>query len=125
MSLKLKDTSQDGATVLAVSGRLDAEAVATFDAGLTPLIGDSGSSPTRLVLDLSDLDYVSSAGLHALFSAARRVRANGGALVVAAPARFVSEVFAISRFDRVIEVFPTVNDAVSGTAESTTDTPAP
>ena len=65
-----------------------------------------------IVLDLSGLEYVSSAGLRCLMIAARESKSRAGRILVAAMQPVVAEIFQISRFNLVLEVFPTLRDAL-------------
>ena len=65
------------------------------------------------MLDLSGLEYVSSAGLRCLMIAAREAKARAGRIVVAAMQPVVAEIFQISRFNLVLEVFPTLREALA------------
>ena len=65
-----------------------------------------------IVLDLSALEYVSSAGLRCFMLASRQAKAQHGRIFVAALQPMVSEIFEISHFNLVFQVFPTVREAV-------------
>jgi anti-anti-sigma factor len=65
-----------------------------------------------VVLDFADVEYISSAGLRVLMIAAKQMRARDAKIAVAALQPMVAEIFAISRFDRVLEVFPSVRSAL-------------
>jgi len=60
----------------------------------------------RLVLDLKDLDYVSSAGLRVMLVAAKRLGAAGGKLALAAPQPIVREILDIAGLSTIVQVFP-------------------
>jgi anti-anti-sigma factor len=76
------------------------------------------ASRQRVVLDLSGLAYVSSAGLRCFMLAAKETRAAGGRIVLAALRPVVAEIFQISRFDMVFEIFPSVREALSALSAS-------
>jgi anti-anti-sigma factor len=97
-----------GCTVVAVKGRLDAEAAPRFESSCAALIGEG---ERRLVLDLGELSYISSAGLRAVLATAKRLKQAGSGLAVACLTPMVSEIFAIAGFDRLLQVSPTVEDA--------------
>ena len=60
----------------------------------------------KLVIDFSDVSYISSIGLRALMVAIKQVKVQGGRMVLAALQPLVLEVFTISRFDMLFEIFP-------------------
>jgi hypothetical protein len=73
-----------------------------------------GPSPaTGLVVDLGGVEYISSVGLRVLMLAAKEMRARKARVAAAAMQPIVAEIFAISRFDSVYEVFPALRDALA------------
>jgi anti-anti-sigma factor len=99
--------------VLSPKGRIDHATAEPFRSALWREMEASGADLLRIVLDVSDLDYISSAGLRVLMLAAKRARSGGGILVVAAPRPMVREILEISKFTLVFPVFATVREAVS------------
>jgi anti-anti-sigma factor len=57
-----------------------------------------------VTVDLSKLDYVSSAGLRVFLSAAKAAKAKGGKLTLLSPKPAVMEVLQISGFDRILDI---------------------
>jgi len=110
--LRIATSHYADAIVATLAGRLDHQSAAQFEAALTPLLAKVGESRGALVLDFSDLDYISSVGLRALMIAARQTREQQSKLLVAALQSVVAEIFAISRFDRVLAIVPTLDDAL-------------
>ena len=101
------------ATVARAVGRVDHASAAAFEAALMPLIADLGACNGTLVLDFSGVDYISSVGLRALMIAAKQMREHKAQLIVTALQGVVAEIFAISRFDRILTVTPTLDDALA------------
>jgi anti-anti-sigma factor len=66
-----------------------------------------------LILDFGELEYVSSAGLRCLLVASRQMKAAKGRIMVAGMQPMVAEIFAISHFDMLFEVVPTVREALA------------
>ena len=64
------------ARVLAPKGRLDHDNCEAFQADLKPHAEACKSEGSALILDLSGLEYVSSAGLRCLMIAAREAKKN-------------------------------------------------
>jgi anti-anti-sigma factor len=97
--------------VVRPQGRLDS----TTSPGLEKtLLGDIDGGSRRLLLDLSDLDYISSMGLRVVLLAAKRMRAAGGKFALCALNPNISEVFEISGFSSILDIFPAHEDAVAG-----------
>ncbi len=99
--------------VVTPAGRLDHDNCDAFRAGLKPHLQGAAASRQRIVLDLSQLEYVSSAGLRCFMLAAKETSSQGGKIVLAELRPVVAEIFQISRFDMVFEVFPSVREALA------------
>jgi anti-anti-sigma factor len=101
-------------TVIAMPvGRIDHQSAAQFEAALAPLVAAAAAGQGALVLDLSAIDYISSVGLRVLMIAAKQMRERQARLLVAALQSVVAEIFAISRFDRILTVTATLDDALA------------
>ncbi|MBL8520286.1 MAG: STAS domain-containing protein [Betaproteobacteria bacterium] len=100
------------ALVLSVSGRLDQMTCETFRSALGPHLANALAAGQGIVLDLAQLDYVSSAGLRCFMLAAKEAKARAGKIVVADLQPMVAEIFQISRFDLVLPVHAHVIDAL-------------
>jgi anti-sigma B factor antagonist len=101
------------AVVLRVDGRLDQETCETFRAELSGFVSTALRDHHALVIDLSQLEYVSSAGLRCLLMASRQMKAGQGRILVAELQPMVAEIFEISHFDLVFEIFAKVSDALA------------
>lgn len=106
--MKVEITTHDKAVVVAVSGRLDANTAAEFELELQNIPASS-----RLILDLADTAYVSSAGLRCVLAAGKRAKATGGSLELAGLGGSVREVFEISGF---LSIFSTHESAAAALA---------
>jgi anti-anti-sigma factor len=98
--------------ILSPNGRIDHATAEQFRGALWRELEAPGD-PLRVVLDVSGLEYISSAGLRVLMLAAKHVRARNGILVVAAPRPMVREILEISKFTLVFPLFATVREAVA------------
>ena len=82
-------------------GRLDGANAATHEAALLALLtGDVNA----VAIDLSELDYVSSAGLRVLLVTAKATKARGGSVSLKSPKPAILEVLRISGFDKILNV---------------------
>ena len=97
--------------VAAPVGRIDHTAAGEFEQALAPLLTESARGKGGVVLDFAGVEYISSVGLRVLMIAARHMRGQG-TIAVAALQPAVAEIFAISRFDSVLDVVPSVRGAV-------------
>ena len=100
-------------TVAAPVGRIDHAGAAVLQQALAPLLAQAGTGQGAIVLDVSGVEYVSSVGLRVLMIASKEMHARGARIVLAGPQPVVSEILAISRFDRVFEIAPSVRHALA------------
>lgn len=94
-------------------GRIDHVTSGAVELALTPLVAEAGVAHGCLVLDFSALDYISSVGLRVLMVAARQLRDAQAQLLVTALQPVVAEIFAISRFNRILSVTDGLDDALA------------
>jgi anti-anti-sigma factor len=95
-----------------IVGRIDHTTAKAFESELLPQLTGCTGEEKKLLLDCGGLDYISSAGLRVFMIAAKQCRKQNGKMVLAALQPMIQEVFRISRFDTVFEVFPTVRAAL-------------
>jgi len=100
------------AVVVHAAGRLDQDTCEAFRGELMTFVDAAAHDGGAIVLDLSSLEYVSSAGLRCFMLASRQAKAQHGRIFVAALQPMVAEIFEISHFNLVFQVFPTVREAV-------------
>src|SRR5512135_526903 len=98
------------ALVISLKGRLDAVTTPMLEKDLTELMA---GGERLVVLNLKDLDYISSAGLRTILAATKRLKEKQGRLHLASLKSVVREVFDISGFSSIIPVFETVDGAIS------------
>jgi anti-anti-sigma factor len=104
----------DGALVITPrDARIDLSNAEAFTAALLAALPEAGKA---LVVDLSGVEYISSAGLRSLMITLKAAKAQGAGLAVAALRPLTREIFAISRFDIVFTLFDSVRDAIAGLA---------
>jgi anti-anti-sigma factor len=108
--MNIAESRRDGNLIIAPSGRIDTTSSPVFDRHLSSVI-DRGD--TQLVIDLANLEYISSTGLSAFLSAAKKVKAAGGRMALAGLNSRIRLVFEMSGFLRLFPVFPNVDAAVA------------
>ncbi len=109
--METKDARIKDILVIVLSGRLDANSAEAFQEQLLRSI-ESGETP--ILLDLVDLEYVSSAGLRILLATAKRLTGSGGDLRICGLNEAVNEVFEISGFSTILDVFSSQEEALRG-----------
>lgn len=101
-------SGQHRATVLAANGRVDSMTASRLGEAFNQEITAGNVS---LVLDLSGVDYMSSAGLRELVNALKRVKRAGGDLRIAQPSRRVREVMEMAGLDTIFVIFDNAAEA--------------
>lgn len=109
--MEFTSTKHDGARVVAVTGRMDAITTAEFDAESRNWLADGDK---LVIADLSGLEYISSAGLRSILSAAKQLKGTGGRLVFCGLSGMVEEVFNVSGFSAMFTLYKTIDDALAG-----------
>ena len=99
--MDLKEKSAGDAVVAAAAGKIDLSNSDGFQAALSASLAKAKAS---LILDMSGVDYVSSAGLRVLLVAAKAAKAKGGKVTLLAPKPSTLEVLKISGFDKIIAI---------------------
>src|SRR4051812_27495143 len=92
-----------------IGGMAGVDQVDEFDRQLNLL---TALSPKFVVLDLSNVTYVSSMGIGSLLRFRNQIEQGGGKVVVAAPQANVAAVLRLGRIDRVLPIFNTVDAAL-------------
>jgi len=98
-----------GKVVLRVAGRMDAESTPAFEAECESCIAEGSKS---LVLDLSNLTYVSSMGLGAIVRVAKQLRDAGGEVRICCLTGLVRQLFEITRLNHVFPPHDSVESAL-------------
>lgn len=96
--------------VVKLSGRLDSSTAQPTEENFMRALA---SGPLHLAIDMSKLDYISSAGLRVLLVVAKKVQQAKGKVVLFGLVHNVREVFAISGFDRIFAIQPDIEAAVA------------
>lgn len=91
----------EGSTLtICLGGRLDTSTSPELD----EVIKESVSDITNLIIDLKDLDYISSAGLRVILSAQKTMNGKKGEMLVKNANENVKEVFALTGFDSIVKL---------------------
>lgn len=105
--MKIQRESRGPWTVLAVTGRVDAQNAPTLSHTADAAIQDAA---TRLALDFTGVNYLSSAGIRVLLRIQEAIGASGGAMALVNPQPFVKEVLDIANFTRLFTIVTGLND---------------
>lgn len=101
-----QEETADGFVICRPVGELDAFTVSQFRQALADL-----ASSQRLVIDMSGIPFVDSAGLGALIGGIRRTRELGGDVAVSCDRPTLVRLLRTTGFDRIVSVTETVDEA--------------
>ena len=96
-------------TVVTASGRIDSNTAPTFEEALKKVIE---GEQFNLALELSGVEFMSSAGLRGAVSSLKACKSNGGGLVLVTPSKRVTEVLQLAGLTSLFAVFDNITDAV-------------
>jgi anti-sigma B factor antagonist len=96
-------------TLVQVNGRVDSTNANSLGDALT---GEIENGHTKIVLDLSSVEYMSSAGLREIVAAYKRVKRNAGDVRIAQPSYRVLEVLEVAGLDTIFQIYSTQLEAV-------------
>jgi anti-sigma B factor antagonist len=96
-------------SVMTVKGRVDSATAPDLENALKQLVdGDK----TQIILDLKDVEYMSSAGLRAMVSTLKAVKRINGDLRLCAPSARVAEVLRLAGLTSIFSIYPSQTEAV-------------
>jgi anti-sigma B factor antagonist len=101
---------KDRPNVLPLEGEIDLHVSPNVSASLNMMIE---KKPRQLVIDLSRVTYIDSAGLAVFIESMQNVEAYGGKFALAGLQETVRSIFEISRLDQVFRIFPDVDAALA------------
>jgi anti-anti-sigma factor len=110
--MKVSSRRFANAAILHVEGRLDQDTCVDFTRDLMTHVDSAAHDGGAVVLDLWALYSVPRPGLRCFMLASRQAKAHKGRIFVAALQPMVKEIFEISHFNLVFQVFPSVREAM-------------
>ena len=96
-------------------GRLDAVTVPALEAAIDEQLG---ARHFRLIIDLSEVAYMSSSGLRVLLRARRQAQSGNGDVVLCAMNERVAEVFEMIGFNNLFRIYATSAEAAAALAKT-------
>lgn len=97
--MKVTKTQSGTELTVALEGRLDTTTAPQFEAELGGLSG-----VTKLIIDMAELVYISSAGLRVLLKAQKAMSKNGGSMAVRNASREIKDIFEVTGFDDILTI---------------------
>lgn len=108
--MEITETREKDISIFQVKGRLDSNSSDGFE---TTVFGAIDGGARQLLIDFSDVDYISSAGLRVILKATKGLKRSNGKLVLCSLKDYVKEVFEISGFDTLLPIAPDQKEALA------------
>ena len=108
--MKITQRAEGDVTVFLPEGRIDTQAASDMDQALQAAVS---AGRHNMVVDMSEVEYISSAGLRALAAVQVRSRAEGGDMKIAGLNDRVTRVFNIIGFDLLMSIHETPESAIA------------
>jgi anti-anti-sigma factor len=112
-SMEVSAETIDGILLITIAGRLDTNTASSFDAQLAPVLAQSQSN---VLVDLGDVNYVSSAGLRSILQLVKHTAAHGGRVGLFGTQPHILEVIEMSGFPALLDLYPDRESALSQSA---------
>ncbi|TGL45605.1 STAS domain-containing protein [Leptospira perdikensis] len=110
-NINFKEKSHGDKFVIQVSGEIDAKTAPELKVKLELSI-ENGA--TKIVLDFSDLTYISSAGIGVLNSIQKYLKDKSGEVVLVNLSKEVKDTMDLMYFTKKVKVFPNLDGALAG-----------
>jgi len=107
--MEISQKEEKGIVSITIKGRMDADSSPDAEKVVKEALG---AEANRLLFDLGELEYLSSAGLRVLLSAAKEMRRRDGKIVLCALNEFVNEIFEVSGFQSLIPISDSVESGI-------------
>lgn len=103
------DSRPDGVTIVHMVGDLDSMGTHMIQKTFETALLERG---LQVIVDLSEVEFISSAGMAMLLVRGKSLRQGGGRLAIASANQRVMEVLTLAGFHELFEVYPTVDAAL-------------
>ena len=99
MELNVSSRFHDDHTIVTIGGEIDLYTAPRLHSELGAVLVEG--MPTRVVIDMSGVEFCDSTGMNVLLSCLRRVRERGGELEIASPKPAVRKILQVTGLDSV------------------------
>ena len=111
VGLNIQLEEDQGIVLVRIEGRLDAASAPLLEKKLLEQI-EGGKY--KILLDFAKVNYLSSAGMRLLISSTKTLKGVSGGLHLCSVSEEVLEIIKMAGFERIIQIFPTEQEALQG-----------
>ncbi len=101
--MEIKTSTKSGVEVVQLIGRFDAQCSGQAANRLDAI---NGPGISRLLLDMAEVDYISSTGLRVLLNVAKNCKTRNIRLALCGLDPYVYEVFEVAGFTAIFDIYP-------------------
>lgn len=105
VELNVSSRSHGDHVIVTAAGEIDLSTAPKLQADLAAVI-DGAAPATRVVIDMSGVEFCDSTGMNALLAGLRQARERGGELELAAPRPAVMKILQVTGLDSVFTITP-------------------
>jgi anti-sigma B factor antagonist len=109
VELNVSSRFRNDHTIVTISGEIDLYTAPRLHSELGAVLVDG--MPTRVVIDMSGVEFCDSTGMNVLLSCLRRVRERGGELEIASPKPAVRKILQVTGLDSVFTLVENVGSS--------------
>jgi anti-sigma B factor antagonist len=109
VKMEIYQQNIDDIHIIGITGRIDATNSKSLETAVNNLLDQNKS---KIVVDLAEVEYISSVGLRVLLDALKRQRQNHGFLKLTGLQPFVLEVFEVTGFTKLFSIYPNQSEAL-------------
>lgn len=110
-TLSIETDTTQGVSVMKVKGRVDSDSAPELDAALMNLLNENRN---KLILDLQEVNYISSAGLRAMVKAYQAAKKSGGDVRLASVSEPIEVILRTVGMMQMFKMFATNEEAAAG-----------
>jgi anti-sigma B factor antagonist len=108
--MNISQTIEDTYQIIALSGKLDSATTPQ----LSEFLNDQSTfGHKNLILNMVQLDYVSSAGLRLILNTSKQLKSNTKDFILCGMQDHIREIFEISGFDTFLDIHDSLEEAIN------------
>lgn len=109
--MEITKTYRDGASILAIAGRIDTATAPALEQAINQEIERQNR---RILLNFSQVTYISSGGLRVLLATAKKLKNPGDRFALCSLSAEVAKILKLAGFTSIFSISPTEGEALAG-----------
>ena len=107
--MEVRKKKEEATLIVEIAGRLDTTSYTVFEKEIEELVA---SDEKNIIIDLKEVDYVSSSGLRGLLIGLKKFKGAGRGFVLCGLTENVKEVFDIAGFSAIFTIYKDSREAL-------------